>query len=139
MAPLHTSLLGHFRKKIIGGFGIGTGFVLAFGIFLLVQAVTPGTVTNPTFGPTDDDVYTDFISGPFTVVPCTMPVGVLETACQANCPAGTTIISGACRAFSSRWYIRESYPVGNGWYCAIHEDYGSSAFNGSGEGFAICG
>jgi len=138
MASIHNSLFGYFRKKIIGGFGIGAGIVLAFGIFLLVQAVAPGIVTNPTFGPTDDDVKANFISSPFTVVTCTMPVGGAETSCQADCPAGATVISGGCRAFSTRWYIRESYPVGNGWYCEVGEDFGSSNFNQSGEGYVLC-
>lgn len=36
--------------------GIFLGLALGFGIWLTVQAVAPNTVTDPTFGPSDDNV-----------------------------------------------------------------------------------
>lgn len=46
----------YLTTKFIGGITIGIGIVLVLGVFIWVQAVDPGVVTNPTFGPQDDDV-----------------------------------------------------------------------------------
>jgi hypothetical protein len=32
------------------------GFAIIFGIVVIAAAVAPGTILNPTFGPTDDDI-----------------------------------------------------------------------------------
>lgn len=41
---------------LLSGVFFGLGVVVILGIYLLVHAVGPGVVQNPTFGPQDDDV-----------------------------------------------------------------------------------
>lgn len=47
----------YLTNKLLGGVLFGLGAVLVFGAYLWVQAqVAPSTITNPTFGPQDQDV-----------------------------------------------------------------------------------
>jgi hypothetical protein len=55
------------RKKLVGGLVFGFGILLIFGVFFLAKAVAPGTVTNPVFGPNDDNVS---ISGGWDPATC---------------------------------------------------------------------
>lgn len=51
-------------ERNIRGFGLGLqsgiALVLIFGFFVAVRAVTQGTIQNPAFGPTNNDVKLDF-------------------------------------------------------------------------------
>lgn len=45
-----------FQKGVIIGIGLAVGIVLVAGFYFVVRAVAPGSITNPAFGPLDDDV-----------------------------------------------------------------------------------
>lgn len=85
------SILHYFQKKIIGGFGIGIGLVIAFGIYVLVQAVVPGTVQNPTFGPQQNDVeFTRALES--CVWMSFVSSGNRVTGAVSTCPAGKSVV-----------------------------------------------
>lgn len=44
------------RTSLLSGIAFGIGVLAVVGGYFLVQAVAPGTVTNPNFGPNDADV-----------------------------------------------------------------------------------
>lgn len=137
---MRTIFGSYLMKKIAGGVGFGIGLSIVVGMALVVIAVAPGVVTNPTFGPTDDDVSADFLSGPLQVSTELCPVGATFTSCTAICPAGTRVIAGGCDALSTRWYVNRSIPdLGfNGWNCEFGEDFGVSNFNQQGMAYAVC-
>lgn len=54
------SLRSYLTRKMLGGFIFGASAILVFGVIIWVQAVAPGAITNPTFGPQDDDVKLNF-------------------------------------------------------------------------------
>jgi hypothetical protein len=68
------------KKGFISGAGFGLGISLIFGLYFLVQAVAPGEVLSPIFGPQDDDV--DFQ----LELDC-----VVETGGVATCQPGFTL------------------------------------------------
>lgn len=49
-----------WHKKIAAGASVALGITIAFGGFMLVQAIAPGAVQNPDFGPVNDDVVPEY-------------------------------------------------------------------------------
>ena len=75
----------YFGQKFFNGIFFGFVISLTFGVFLLVRAqIIPGEVTNPTFGPQQDDVS---LIVPFNCVR-------VSTWGTAVCPAGLRLVGG---------------------------------------------
>lgn len=72
------------------------------------------------------------------VVSCAGAVGQIESTCNAYCPAGTKVVGGGCDAGFLGWKLVQSRPEGNGWFCDGTIDYGTSYYNYSTRGYAIC-
>ena len=89
------------RPYYIAGFGIS----LFFGLGIIVNAVAPGVVTNPTFSPNEDDVLVKFVSGPVVVAAGTDGPARADNYRPgypvANCPAGYKVVGGGCHATQS--------------------------------------
>lgn len=78
------SLAVKLINGITSGIGISVGIVLVIGIVLVVRAVAPGTVTNPTFGPSDDDVT-------FTIGVDSASCYWTDWSCQPVCAANEVV------------------------------------------------
>jgi len=46
----------NYISHFIGGVSLGIGVLLGIGIIYIAQAVDPGTIPNPTFGPNNQNV-----------------------------------------------------------------------------------
>lgn len=64
--------------------------------------------------------------------------GFYQAGCTATCPSDRVMVGGGCYTSGGEWYIWQSYPNGNGWYCAGQEDYGSSNYNQYVYAYARC-
>ena len=78
------SLRSYLTRKMLGGFIFGASATLVFGVMIWVQAVSPGAIQNPTFGPNDDDVK--------LLIAC--KVFSAQSPIDASCPAGRVMTGG---------------------------------------------
>jgi len=83
------------KKRMFGGLSFIFGIVVVFGLYFLVQAVAPGAIDNPFFGPFEDDVDIQLglqdcvrMEGVGTTLPC--PVGYSLTGGGFDCNIGNS-------------------------------------------------
>jgi hypothetical protein len=74
----------YFKSSVIKGLLFGFGTILIFGVYVYVRAVDAGSVTNPAFGPKDDNV----------VIQYALECQQFSAANTVNCPAGFTRTGG---------------------------------------------
>ena len=76
-------------KKFIGGMCFGFGLLLMFGLQYFVFAqVAPGTIVNPTFSPTANDVVGGVGFDCNIQIGATCPSGYIVTGAGMSCAGG---------------------------------------------------
>ena len=124
MQPFTGYVMKHFAKGLIFGFGI----VAVLGVYMFVGAVAPGAITNPTFGPRDDDVKVVF------PLDCRR-VGPANPANCATLGPGWTLTGGGGYCTGGGQDNNRFFPDSNPTVHAFHAACGAS---GPTSAYAIC-